>query len=55
MYCFRVQNVVFSKIVVECQRLTRQFAREQLKYFGIEDCIANLCAASCVSQRDIQV
>ena len=50
-----VQNVVFSELVVKCQNLIRQFANEQLKRFGIEDSEAKLRAASCVSQRDIQV
>lgn len=50
-----VQNVVFSELVVKCQNLIREFAFQQLKYFGIEDKEAKLRATSCVSQRDIQV
>lgn len=55
MYFFRTKNVVFSHMIVKCQHLIREFAREQLKCFGIEDREAKLRAASCVSQRDIQV
>ena len=55
MYIFRAQNVVFSQIIVKCQHLIREFACEQLKCFGIEGSEAKLHAASCVSQRDIQV
>jgi len=54
-YACSVQNVVFSELVVKCQNLIRQFANEQLKCFGMEDSEAKLRAASCVSQRDIQV
>ena len=46
---------MFSELVVKCQNLIRQFAYEQLKYFGIENNEATLRAKSCVSQRDIQV
>ena len=51
----RVQNIAFSKLVVKCQGLIRQFASEQLRKFSVDDNDANLCATSCVSQRDIQV
>jgi len=50
-----VQNIAFSELVVKCQGLIRQFAYEQLKKLGVDESDANLRAASCVSQRDIQV
>ena len=50
-----VQNVVFSELVVKCQNLIREFAYQQLTYFGVEKKEARLRATSCVSQRDIQV
>ena len=52
---FRVQNVVFSEIVVKCQNLIRQFAKEQLISCGMKESEAKVFATSCVSQRDIQV
>lgn len=55
MIAFRVQNVVFSEIVVKCQNLIRQFANKQLISCGMEESEAKVYATSCVSQRDIQV
>lgn len=52
---YRIQNITFSELVVECQQLMRQFACEQLRKLGVNESDAKLRASSCVSQRDIQV
>lgn len=44
-----------SELIVECQKLMRKYASEQLKCFGLEENEAKRYATSCVSQRDIQV
>jgi len=51
----RVQNVTFADLVVKCQKLIRTFAYDQLQKFSRDDDEAFHRAASCVSQRDIQV
>ena len=54
-YLCSVQNMRLSELIVECQKLMRKYASEQLRCFGLEDNEAKLYATSCVSQRDIQV
>ena len=51
----RVENIKFSELVVKCQELIRGFAEEQLRRLGVNKCDAKRRAASCISQRDIQV
>ena len=52
----RIQNIEFTQVVVSCQDLIRKYAHEQLKALGYDDEEElKFRAASCVSQRDIQV
>ena len=46
---------MLSELILKCQKFIRDYAYEQLKFFGLEDGEAKVSAASCVSQRDIQV
>lgn len=54
-HSYSAKNVELSELIVECQKLMREYAYEQLRRFGLKDSEAKPCAASCVSQRDIQV
>ena len=51
----RLQNITFSELVVKCQKLIRKFAFEQLQKISRDVNEVQHRAASCVSQRDIQV
>ena len=46
---------MLSELILKCQKFIRGCAYEQLISFGLEDGEAKVSAASCVSQRDIQV
>ena len=51
----RLQSITFSELVVKCQKLIRKFAFEQLQKISRDVNEVQHRAASCVSQRDIQV
>jgi len=52
---YRLQNIQFTDIVVSCQQLIRKYACEELKRLKYDSKELESRAASCVSQRDIQV